>query len=50
MENYAKILETLENNVKKLQVDKDDAQREKDQALYEVKTIRQRYMNIVGVD
>ena len=50
MENYAKILETLETNVNQLQKDKDYAYKERDKAVMENKTIRQRYMSIVGVD
>ena len=50
MTNYSRILDTLENNVKELQIEKDNAQREKEKALYEVKMVRQRYQNIVGAE
>lgn len=50
MANYHKILETLENNVKQISSEKDRAERERDKAIYEVKVVRQRYINIVGAD
>ena len=50
MENYAKILQTLENNVRLLQQEKENAIFDKNKAQEDSKTIRQRYMNIVGIE
>ena len=50
MEHYGKILDTLEENVKRLENERDQVQRERDNARQEVKIIRTRYANIVGVD
>lgn len=50
MENYGRILDTLEGNVKRLEVERDQIGRERDSARQEVKIIRTRYANIVGLD
>jgi uncharacterized protein (DUF3084 family) len=50
MANYHKILETLEENVKKISNEKERAEKERDKAIYEVKVVRQRYINIVGAE
>ncbi len=50
MENYSLVLERLEVKVNKLEEEKMALVREKDRALKEVKIVRQRYVDIVGVD
>ena len=40
MENYAHILETLENNFKQAQEARDTMEREKERALHEVRMVR----------
>ena len=40
MENYGKILDTLEHNVKTLEEEKNSMLRDRDKAVYEVKMIR----------
>ena len=40
MENYGKILDTLENNVKRLEIEKENTVKDKEKAMYEVKMIR----------
>ena len=50
MENYSLVLERLEVKVNKLEEENMALVREKDRALKEVKIVRQRYVDIVGVD
>jgi chromosome segregation ATPase len=50
MENYGRILDQFEAKVKKLEMDNLQIVREKEDAIVEVKKIRIRYSNIVGVD
>jgi chromosome segregation ATPase len=50
MENYSLVLERLEVKVNKLEEENKALVREKDRALKEVKIVRQRYVDIVGVD
>ena len=50
MEKYGRILDTLEGNVKRLEQERDQVSRERDNARQEVKIIRTRYANIVGVE
>lgn len=50
MENYSLVLERLEAKVTKLEEENRGALKERDRALKEVKIVRQRYVEIVGVD
>jgi hypothetical protein len=50
MENYAKILETLETKVKYLQKERDDAVNAKMHSDNELIEVRKRYITILGVD
>ena len=50
MENYGKILDSLETKVKLLESERDQVTKERDRAMQEVKIIRTRYANIVGVE
>lgn len=50
MENYSLVLERLEAKVTKLEEENRGVIKERDRALKEVKIVRQRYVEIVGVD
>ena len=49
MENYAKILATLENKVRILQKEKESAVKESTTAKIELDAVRERYAKILGV-
>ncbi len=49
MEGYANLLVKFEEKIKKAEDDKVKAMEEKYKAEEEIKTIRQRYINILGV-
>jgi len=40
MEGYGRVLDSLEANVKKLEVERDSASRDRDRAMQEVKIVR----------
>ena len=48
MENYARILEALEKNMEKVQLEKETAIKEKLSAVEEMNTIRRKYVNVLG--
>jgi len=48
MEGYSELLMTLENRVKEAELAKKNAEIERDKAVNDVKTIRQRYIDIMG--
>jgi hypothetical protein len=48
MESYAELLNTFETKIKLAEEAKYKAEKERDDALSDVKVIRQRYINILG--
>ena len=48
MEGYSELLMTLESKVKEAELAKKNAEIERDKAVNDVKTIRQRYIDIMG--
>ena len=48
MEAYSNLLQSLESRIKEAQDAKEKAENERDNAINDVKTIRQRYINILG--
>ena len=48
MEAYSNLLQNLELRIKEAQEAKEKAENERDNAINDVKTIRQRYINILG--
>ncbi len=50
MENYGRILDQFEEKVRRMELENEEIKRERDDAVVEVKKIRMRYSNIVGVD
>lgn len=50
LEQYQVIFTKCEQSLKKLQGEKEKAERARDQALQEVAMVRQRYRNIVGAE
>ena len=48
MEAYSNLLQNLETRIKEAQDAKEKAENERDNAINDVKTIRQRYINILG--
>jgi len=48
MEGYADLLAAFENKIKEAEDAKFNAEKERDNAINDVKVIRQRYINIIG--
>jgi hypothetical protein len=50
MESYSEILSALEEKIQKAEEEKLQAEKERDEAINNVKVIRQRYISIIGND
>ena len=50
MENYAKVLEVLEKNMEKAQLEKENAERAKVKAIEDMNLLRKKYMSMIGVE